>query len=198
MLTELADYYCALRTLSSSVLGAISVGSNSFGCLVDFWTTDELLTTLFKLRRGELFNDCIITIAGDWYQGNYAKRLAAQPPKLQNVVEYARSQICCKIAAAQQEFLHKGSHHIEYRRAVLNIRSTAAMPLPTYYRKMADLAVEHIGSLDSMPALTTLLSKDFVNITVGTEAGSGYTYDHFLCGRVMEKDLPWDVNEKDW
>lgn len=143
-LTKLADYYCALQTVSASILGAITLG-NPNGCLADFWDDYEILFALYKLRHRQLFRDCVIVTAGDWDQCRYDGKLLSihdQNRMLASLVERVRGQICIKIVAAHQEFLRE-KVHISYRKAVKRITVAVAAELPRYYRTMSDLAIEH-------------------------------------------------------
>lgn len=70
-LANIADYYCALPRISATILAALGY---------EFPKNDDdemviLLALAQKLRQRELFNDCIVLVAGNWGEDIFERHI---------------------------------------------------------------------------------------------------------------------------
>jgi hypothetical protein len=74
---------------------------------------------------------------------------------------------------------------------------TKALAVPAYYQSFVTQAEE---ILDNKKAelLRGLLRSNLILDRGVYEAGEGDLMDNFLCAKIADEDLPWDITETDW
>ncbi|TGO45071.1 hypothetical protein BCON_0426g00020 [Botryotinia convoluta] len=224
LVTELADYYCALPIVSKSMQGALFL-SPEFCKSVFFGETRILLDLAFKLRSPEIFRECMICLVGEWQEkmGDpnksppemlYNPRLTN--PKLNELAIKLHSQICAKICATQQAIVYNCQlypNDIEIKTKIgksylEKIKSREAeytiyhgrISLPEYFQAFAE---ESQGNFS--PAVKDILKNELI-FNKFLRAGDiefplnlfQEIQSYFLCAEIKDEDLPWDLNATDW
>lgn len=99
-MTNLADYYCALPALSSSLPAALY---RRPGVIADMqYLSPQFLQLAVKLRSDILFGDSLILSLGPWYSPSYR---SLEDQKLRGLADKFYKEICAKLMLAQGEIL---------------------------------------------------------------------------------------------
>lgn len=193
-LTKLADYYCALPRVSSTIYSALARSCNLKG----FWDwRPELLECAYKLRQPELFRDCLYVIAGHWDAKRYAKTLEQIPePILRKTITSVRNGICAKIAQAQEDIIKLGGRNESFRARMSMPYGTGShkLSLPYYYRTVSIKEMENVLGFEvtvysELPSLRSLMHNNTVLLGF-TPDSAGNSVKAFLCGEIEDDDLP--------
>ncbi|KAF7911437.1 uncharacterized protein EAF01_002944 [Botrytis porri] len=225
LVTELADYYCALPVVSKSLHGAF-FRSPEFSKRIFFSNKLTLLNLAFRLRSPELFRECMICLVGRWQDHTCQYPIESQPemlynPKLTNrkLNELAiklHNQICIKVSATQRQIVF----HCQVKPNALGIKAKIER---SYLDKMKRRETEKgvYGGQVSLPeyfqtfgedssgifalAVSDILKNELIfnkSLRAGDILFPGKTQNdiqaHFLCAEIKDEDLPWDLNETDW
>ncbi|KAF7958335.1 hypothetical protein EAE96_001886 [Botrytis aclada] len=225
LVTELADYYCALPAVSKSMHGALLM-SPIFCKRIFFSEPSALLDLAVKLRSPELFWECMICLVGKWQDSAYQYPIESQSempynpklanPKLNELAIKLHNQICTKTSAAQQKILdccQINSNALEVKNKIekrylkkTRLRETEhgfdhdRASLPEYFRAFG----EESSGVFALAVSDILQNRLIFNksLRAGDNQFSGNTYydvqSHFLCAEIKDEDLPWDLNETDW
>lgn len=197
----LADYYCALPKLSSTV--AILVLRSELQGFSSH--LEDLYECAFKLHLPELLRECAILMAGKWsYYEHYLRNISNST--LRRTLKSVRAGICEKIVAAQEACLELVEDDYRFASGYYVSHTESGTPHPCrlaeHYRKVSEIildgdeemALDYVGKLDELLGSNLKLKS-----TEGMDAaGRGESDDTFLCGEIDDEDLPWDCNQLDW
>lgn len=208
LLTELADYYCALRILSRTLDGAM-INSPNFCSSIRAKALD-LFVAAGKLRNALLFRECLIWVVGPNQNPVYLE-LKAGDRNIRQVAKHAHGDISIKLAKVQQRLWRYAG--IDFRdnwrdnwenHLFSNLgycgevdedpenRFPVEFPWLLRYIISANPEILDEGSCEGLLRSSIVLEKGVY------EAGKENCEDNFLCAEVTDEDLPWDVNETDW
>lgn len=209
-LTNLADFYCALPVVSSSVMGSLlsSILSGD-GFLQKIhgdhihlkdWNVAEsaLLVCAKKLRCKELFRDCFIHRVASYTPEFYAKDpMAIECPELFSHVLVQQGIITGKIALAQQYLLNLVLAQDYYSKGSSLRFELEKQPLVNrqFFAKLQDDLKRSYRSPDKVLKLRGLVDELLVNNLVLTKSSST---NYILCAKLDDCDLPWNQEETDW
>jgi len=131
-------------------------------------------------------------------------------PKIRRVVRSAHNELCASVMSAQGIIYNNtgnqstnGSREVSnhWQRATLTGSSPVFMEgqqfsMPALYRLLSDSK-----TWKSPQYLRFLLRKLLANNLVFDRdaiLGEGEYWNHFLCGKIEDSELPWDTTETDW
>ena len=212
IMTQMADYYCALPTLSISVSATFF---NSPG-LTKTLRKDPCrsLISAYKLRHALLFRDCLIHVLGPWSKPQFQELKSHRDPSsliLFNFVDTIHISFSNKITQLQQSIFQLSTnyhpafglgHREAYRAAAKNMLDCTIdsvdvnrnLLLPKWFRTCLDRNLGHEVVRKLLAPFTTnnlVLDKTAV-------AGIGGDEDSFLCFEISDAGLPWDPTQFDW
>lgn len=201
LIFELADYYCALPSLSRTLDGCL-MNDLAF-CKTTRYEADELFLIAAKLRNALLFRECLIWVVGPHNRPIFHTE---QDQRLRMIARCVHGEIISKIMQVDQLltiWLFNGDTGNE---PAIELEALDQLEL-------CDLTSTEF----SVPCLFRILSKGGNALCDGattkellknnlkldrTRMDSGQAdfelQGHFLCAEIADEDLPWDVNEMDW
>jgi hypothetical protein len=154
-MTNLADYYCVLPTLSRSLYRALhDMSLDVARCKPEL--LPEVLAASCKLRYPDLFKECIILAAGRWsdrYGGETP--LSGHSQKIRKPMEAARHKIGFDVAKANEQMLRIFSQNaqlgeylkeVEFRADCLCRNTTVICTAATSSRKTMTLNTRMINT----------------------------------------------------
>jgi len=198
-LTELADYYCALKVESFALDATIGRGGVPFSQLQK--QPCEILQVAARLRHVKIFRECLILSLGPFSK---PKLHNIEDPELQKLAKYANAQVGLLAAEAQIEIINTME---PYRQSNPKLRNemqarledagimcrkearTAAY-LPAYYRKLWDFKYDGIVPPHPFRKPLNEVMANQLTFNKGYEAGEGPFRDFLFCGQVLDEDLP--------
>ena len=153
-LTELADYYCALKVESFALDATIGRGGVPFSQLQK--QPCEILQVAAKLRHVKIFRECLILSLGPFSK---PKLHNIEDPELQKLAKYAHAQAGLLAAEAQIEIINTMEPYrqsnpklrnemqarLEDAGVMCHKEARTAAYLPAYYRKLWDFKYDGIG-----------------------------------------------------
>lgn len=212
LVTELADYYCALPVVSKSMHGSLFL-SPVFCKSIFFGPTYTLLDLSLQLRSPELFRECMICLVGKWQHSAYQYWTESQPemlynPKLNELAIKLHNQICAKVSTAQQQiefYSQINSNALEVKANIeicylekMKLGETEhgakhrRISLPEYFQAFRE---ESSGVLAL--AVSEILKNELIfnkSLRAGDIAFPGEisndVQSHFLCADIKDEDLP--------
>ncbi|TGO52161.1 hypothetical protein BOTNAR_0332g00010 [Botryotinia narcissicola] len=217
LVTELADYYCALPAVSKSMHGAFSI-SPEFCKGIFFSNKLTLLNLAFKLRSPELFRECMISLVGRWQQFTRDFLVGGQPEMLYNPeLAYSKlndlaiklhNEMCIRISATQRQIVfccQVQSNALEIKTKIeecylekMKLRKTeqgffrGKVSLPEYFQAFGE---ESSGIFAR--AVSDILKNDFIfnkYLRAGDIVFPGKKHNdvqsYFLRVEIKDEDLP--------
>ncbi|KAF8849416.1 hypothetical protein BDZ45DRAFT_752780 [Acephala macrosclerotiorum] len=183
IITELADYYYALPTLSCSLTAPL------YEQTLDILGTYRfLINVAWKLRHVALFQECVVFLAGNWSERGAEEDIANLHPQLQDAVLNARGRIAMKIVKVQEEILRNCEAEFIVRELLSSDSYTQLgedRTLPMCYRHLRDDKALVVFRFDKSAGASG-------------RAGDRPYGSYFLCAEVPGMGLPWDLAEKDY
>ncbi|TEY31294.1 hypothetical protein BOTCAL_0804g00020 [Botryotinia calthae] len=225
LVTELADYYCALPVVSKSMHGSLFLGP-VFCKSIFYSPTRTLLDLALQLYSHELFRECMICLVGKWQHSAYQHPIESQSeisynpkltsPKLNELAIKLHNQICTKVFTTQQQiefYSQINPNALEVKGHIeicflekMELRETEhganhrRVSLPEYFQAFKE---ESSGVLAL--AVSDILKNELVfnkSLRAGDIVFPGDIRNdilpHFLCVEIKDEDLSWDSNETDW
>ncbi|PVH75276.1 hypothetical protein DL98DRAFT_466661 [Cadophora sp. DSE1049] len=206
-LTELADYYCALKVVSFALDATIGRGAFPFSQLQK--QPCEMLQVAARLRHPRLFRECLILSIGPFSK---PKIHMIEDPKLHKLAKYAHAQVGLLAAEAQIEIINvmepyrlsnpklrnEMQARIEDAGVMCRKDPRTAAYLPAYYRKLWDFKYDGIVTANPFRKPLSEVMANHLTFNRGYEAGEGQFRDFFFCGQILNEELPWNAGEKDW
>ncbi|CZR55437.1 uncharacterized protein PAC_05325 [Phialocephala subalpina] len=213
LMTDLADYYCALPILSRTLDGAL-INSPTFSDQIQK-SANELYVAAAKLRNALLFRECLIWVVGPHNNPVYK---TLDDPRLRMVARCAHGEISTKIASVTARALRRGTgdwvkmanskpdrwaygfDRLMFGPLYDGYYDNMDMDAVHYPRWFRDIEQEGDELLDDESGDFEGLLEDKLVLDRGYHtAGDADKYpDNFFCAQVSDEDLPWDVNETDW
>jgi hypothetical protein len=206
LVTQLADYYCALPILSSSLYAAF--GRSFCFCSEIRGFEIELLGAAVKLRNDALYKECMVLLMGPWKSPKLGD---IEDKELKQLASLAHHKICKDVLQVRTEILQ--ALHVEslpqkarqYRELEAKVteehlyHNNGAILLPALCREMFD-KLEGKGLDRYRNLFGSLLGTELrLHEPSGVAGDSGaWSEDRFLCLKARDEDLPWDINERDW
>lgn len=199
LMTQIADYYCALPALSHSLNAVLPYCVEFCGKIRENALT--LLQLSVKLRNRLLYQECLIYVLGPWSQPAY---LQIEDELVRKYADAAHAQICRKIAAPEIQsifIIGPGLHYQNFWQVAVDCttnRTGTGFRMPEFCRTLHSSygSASHYGRT-VFKHLEPLLSNH-LKLSHGQIAATGEDKDHFFCLLIGEDDLPWDVSEVDW
>jgi hypothetical protein len=202
--TQLADYYCALPILSSSLYAAF--GRSFYFCSEIHGFEIELLGAAVKLRNDTLYKECMVLLMSPWTNPKFRK---IQDPKLRQLANSAHHKLCQEVLEVQRnisEALYElpSAHLKEYREldeemTVEHLHDHGGkIVLPNLYRLMHDNLSRNLNHIQDH--FGGLLENQLKLRSSWGRPGESSTWceDYFLCLEIDDEELPWDINQPDW
>jgi hypothetical protein len=209
IMTQMADYYCALPTLSNSVSATFF---NSPGLMKTLRTDPcQSLISAYKLRHALLFRDCLIHVLGPWSKPQFQELKSHRDPSsliLFNFVDTIHISFSNKISQLQQSIFQLSTGFFPGFDRNNNYKAAKNMLDCTQY----SVDVNHnlllpkwfCQCLDRNPG-TEVVRKLLAPFTTNNlvldktaVAGKGCYEDSFLCFEISDAELPWDPTQFDW
>ncbi|KAG0651409.1 hypothetical protein D0Z07_2115 [Hyphodiscus hymeniophilus] len=205
--TRIADFYCALPALSSSLYRGLWKDTG----LITSWdgiftNADTVLAVAKKLRHPILFREAVIIIVsqpGRWLCGR-EDFLSEDDDNLKAVVLRAHHRLC--------RLKLKADHHV--REALRFLPITSKSVRLSWHPEDEFSGHDHYTQImnklkattfngnekrvaDAIRSLEALLKNNLV-LTKPWNGINGGCGSSFYCTEVDDKDLPWDETETDW
>ncbi|KAH8680076.1 hypothetical protein BGZ60DRAFT_428359 [Tricladium varicosporioides] len=216
LLTGLADYYCALPRLSDALYRTCLRNPHTIAEIIRL-NSCVTLEIAAKLRNEVLFKECAAHAINPW--GNPAFRHHAfEDHRLKEILQITYGNLCEKVVNIQQQILLVQANlepkdlRQHFHRASDNVlpgclQSVGLLPstqkkinLPAYFRGLSNSRIGLPPGFKDV--IAPILSNNLVLAGSGTRtdaAGSdGFYYTYFLCTKVPDESLPWDLNDMDW
>ncbi len=203
-MAELADYYRVLRVVSHSLnepmRDHVPLG---FAVMDD---PDKFIKIGVKLRNYLLFKDSFIMRLGPWVD-QATDRCEWESARFAKLAERVHNRIGGSIAFIHSCLLaeikrNKGNNETmkrclaDYAESGLLQGVGGLLSLPRYYQAIYDTQSPDGSSLfesDLEPLMSNRLE-----LIKWIKAGEGAYKDWFLCGKIEDDELPWDIEEEDW
>ena len=189
LVTNLADYYCALPVVSKTIDGALLRRPISF-------KNDALvgLQVSYKLRHAEILRECVCFLAGNL---DLDLDMSSVDSILRSVVDKARQGVYEKLARAHIEVMRLVFNDTSFKKEFNIVHNSGISKrefnLPRYYAKLfEEVKFYH------QPAMWSLMDNNLMLERGNVTPGEGVFGDKFLCAVVSDDDLPWDVSQLDW
>ncbi|KAL3425286.1 hypothetical protein PVAG01_02077 [Phlyctema vagabunda] len=209
-LVELADYYCALPTLSYSLTNALARRP----VFVRFWAMHNCARSLelaVQLRNPTIFKEVMILAMNPWDNPRYAnpayggKPLGQYDSKIQLAIMKAFKSWTNRITMVEQELLRMGARATWYPEVVKKILDDfwkdndkrKDIPLPTYFRAISKALVERGDKSLAKPYIDVLFTNDLKFSSSFFRDPDFDTSFQDLCIDDKE-DYPWDSEQIDW
>ncbi|TGO37558.1 hypothetical protein BHYA_0094g00210 [Botrytis hyacinthi] len=216
-LTHLANYYRALPVVSGTLTGALFKSSMFEASTPTYGAKDckchdesvSLLLLARKLRHGVLFREYLIHTVGRWDSlPDIEKKYIEEDQELSTLVQ-TKLKLLYEILAKTQSALLWAL--VEGKLAVLYTAIGGSYPTPliggsvSMYRALFDEHSFHdlfdkeetreLGDL-----MLSLLKNNLALGCLGEKSGKvdGIFEKTFLCTKIEDDELPWDLGEIDW
>lgn len=219
-LTRLADFYCALPIVSSSILAAFFRSSHFVREIPN--NLELNLSLAYKLRQPHLYKECLIYMVG--YQYGNEKRLwdnlefetktllLSKTLELHNRV----SRVMCRVfdlkTWGQKFHVNQlfGIETTQFESKALALAkswriSSSTTPSTSFIRAIRDIETcsQQQWFVKLHADLTGLLKNNLVfDILIGTNSTTvglqGPFRGLFLCTSMSNDEFPWDINETIW
>ncbi|KAH8801159.1 hypothetical protein F5882DRAFT_435512 [Hyaloscypha sp. PMI_1271] len=207
IMTQMADYYCALPILSNSLSATFF---NSPGLLTTLRTDPcQSLILAYKLRHAPLFRDSLIRVPGPWSKPQFQELKSHRDPSslfLFNFVNTIHISFSNKIIQLQQSifqlstgyFPHYNENHRLQAKDMLDCAKESVdnkhnLLLPKWFRRCRD---RYLGTL--VPELLAPFTTNNLVLDKAAVAGKGDYENSFLCLEISDAELPWDPTQFDW
>ncbi|CZR55360.1 uncharacterized protein PAC_05247 [Phialocephala subalpina] len=170
LMTEMADYYRSLPVLSHSLENVLLQGNIR---VYHPSSAKALFDAACKLRHPVLFRDCLYFCAGFRRadSSDYHQHIRDLDLKLQKIVKIARVGILEQVVQAHEKICKRSSED-------------------------EDVVEELLRWI--YPLLANNMATDDENWEWDSCEGCYRGRSFFFCAEVADKDLPWDIEEKDW
>jgi hypothetical protein len=207
-LVDMADYYCMLRIISRTLDGVLDATEDVARLLRSADMPCWLLPTAAKLRHRRLFSDCILLSIGPWHQPNISK---IEDPKLRAIAQAVRARISIKVANILEHIISTSTSEYGRTQATFEaiVRDIAEcgrknrvrtskrdVCLPLYIKAISGLKHDDRILMLGDACLEVLVNRLYLSPHVNFEMYS--LEDRFLCEKIRDEELPWDVHEADW
>lgn len=214
-MTTLADFYCALPILSTSMTAAL-LDSPMFKSQMGFererfWNAaPDLLVVAKKLRNRVLFRECFIHAVGQFVLGE--KGPLDEDPELFQLVQAQYVCLCQLLLTTHLDILlvlydarqllgyedrHKissglaGLRNREFYKAVFSeIDENITQPVNGLLRAASDRLKDNLSKL--------LKNNLFLDQGNGLGVASFKDEEYLLCAKIEDDDMPWDLEEFDF
>lgn len=189
-LTKLADYYCALPKVSTTVFGTLAKYK-----IPKFWeSARDLLECAYKLRQPELFRDCLAFMAGNWNRDPDNDIEDSSHPGVMKAIKIVRKDIYAKIVDAHEDVLIWEKRCGAFTQ-LLSPYQQDYYTLPKYYRTLSeakydDVYGKEVTAYNELESLRTLLKNNIVLQTHNMVDVGTCDAARFLCGEIEDEDLP--------
>ncbi|KAM0171697.1 hypothetical protein ACHAPF_007944 [Botrytis cinerea] len=217
LVTELADYYCALPVVSKSIHGSLFL-SPVFCKSIFFGPTRTLLDLSLQLRSPEIFRECMICLVGRWQHSAHRYWTESQPemsynpkltsPKLNELAIKLHNQICAKVSKTQQQIEFCSQINSKALEVKANIEicylekmklgetehgaNHRRISLPEYFQAFREESSEVLAL-----AVSDILKNELIfnkSLRAGDIEFPGEINNdvqpHFLCVDIKDEDLP--------
>lgn len=201
LMTDLADYYCALPALSHSIYRALAEKKIPMK-----YHAAELASIGLKLRNKALFRDRITLLAGDWSKDSdevdrHERGLEAA---IQPFVKAVRTKIYVRITKSHSTLFLVTSNYTEVKSCIARLEfrneNEPGPRLPWFYR--AVYADGYGGEREYQEMVREIVGPLLVSKLVferdGLRPGKDLYDHHFLCATVEDDEIPWDQTQADW
>ncbi|EPE24746.1 hypothetical protein GLAREA_08599 [Glarea lozoyensis ATCC 20868] len=181
-LTDLADYYGALRSVSAGLGSATLTVPNLFESLKK--EAFKVLPLAIKLRNENLFRDCVI-----WCMGPYdnPQRRKIKDENLRAVVKKISERLderVREVEARITEYFPKTGRKV-------------SRSYPSYFLDKSESMAYEIGKGEHSAVFGDILKNSLI-LQPELEAGDYEADNYFLNVKLTAEDIPWDTKEVDW
>ncbi|KAG0652444.1 hypothetical protein D0Z07_0338 [Hyphodiscus hymeniophilus] len=213
-IVSLADFYCALPILSSTIInGLISSDMYESATAGDNTPSDfafaapDLIHAAYKLRHPILFRECLIHVVGQWQSitdeqmRNLEENIAIYRLIVREVTYNCRmimeaSQKVmrllserCPIQIGREDYPGSGIDNPELLRAV----HTGLLKLENPKERHQNII--EVLKADIKGLLTNNLFLDRSGFAAGEDGPHRF---YFLCAYISDEEMPWDAESIDW
>lgn len=217
IMTQMADYYCMLPTLSNSVSATFF---SSPGLMKSLRSDPcQLLVSAYKLRHALLFRESLIYVLGPWSRPQFQELKDHPDPSalvLFSFVDAIHTRFSSKVTELQQTILQMSTGYFSaapyspsYCTAVkkmLDFTSTSVdenqkLMLPRWFRQCLSFKLSNYRLDEAVLELHKLLVPFLTNSLVLDKTavvGEGDFAGSFLCFNISDAELPWDQTQFDW
>ncbi|TVY47964.1 hypothetical protein LOCC1_G002625, partial [Lachnellula occidentalis] len=209
--TELADYYCTLPSLSKSLY--VAFGRSPEFCDGILNNAIELLEAAVKLRNEVLYRECMTLLMGPWSKPKY---LMIKDKKLKQLAALAHHSICCRVLSSQNDLMEdvvgdndevvkiyrEREREASAKTMYEKPNQSPRLRLPRLYRQLVDgpFGGNYERLLTNNLALFPAAGQEHAGpfmFKAQPGVGGYWCEDYFLCLKIKDDELPWDVNQQD-
>ncbi|EPE24742.1 hypothetical protein GLAREA_08595 [Glarea lozoyensis ATCC 20868] len=200
-LTEIANYYGMLRSLSASITGPI-VSNKVIGAFLEP-LAEDMLPRAVKLRNKALYKECLIYCLGPYNEPRYDS--LKDHAKIYLSAEKVYQRLSVKVSQRLQDILENVAREFspEWEEDQLKklikaiVKSRVIAPeddasIPEFFRNL-----EGQNDFYDCGCCHDLLDNQLV-FNIDAVAGKGGFREYFLVADLEEEDYPWDTKEMDW
>jgi hypothetical protein len=207
-LVDLADYYCMLRIISRTLDGVLDATEDVARLLRQGNMPCWLLPAAAKLRHKRLFSDCILLSIGPWHQPNISN---IEDPNLRAIAQAVRGRMSVKVANILEHIISTSTSEYGRTQATFEaiVRDIAEcgrknrvrtnkrdVCLPLYIKAISGLKHDDRILMLGDACFEVLVNRLYLSPHVDFEMYS--LEDRFLCEKITDEELPWDIHEADW
>ncbi|ESZ95767.1 hypothetical protein SBOR_3874 [Sclerotinia borealis F-4128] len=191
--TESFIWYFAVKSMIDCMYGKpFILGAEDFD--LDYITQ----VADFYARNKTLYKECMVHVAGRW---KIDRVISKQDKELRMRVIVAYAGIYEKLDIANQGILGvmgrqvmNGQHSLAHKVQHHAMNSTS---IASHYRSLYDEGLA-TWSAEVKSLLKHAMRNKLVLDNSRHGAGQGKFKDYFLCAKVKDSELPWNLREEDW
>lgn len=191
-IAELADYYLARPVLSSTLPAALYRTRESMKMIMEHSVAVINLATV--LRCDVLFRQAFVLCLGPFHEPLF-KQFPDGP--LRDLAEKKYTALRSQVLETQEEIMKSAllvsPYHVV---AVLKYAVTGRVSWPQYFRSISPS--ENFMRQLSIKKIMADMLQNVSSFPLAYKSGSGDFKEHFLCVKVSDDELPWDITETDF
>ena len=208
-MVKLADFYCALPTLSGSISDSLTKSPDFIKNL--HHTAHKTIIDAMELRHGPLFKECLVHAASTYKPGAGRRYKWKDDEYLVELMDDITGPVDCLLVDLNRELYESFSAPEDFRYNMIKFQMQSKFDLsgPTSIRSkkcFREIKDQRRLWRSAPQALKDLIDEALQNhLALSEVAGSEVaevveqkTEDVFLCAAITDEMLPWDSEEDDW
>ena len=168
-----------------------------------------MLEVATLLRHPRLFRECLILSLNPWSSPRY-KTLTNT--KLRELASNAQERIKAIVADTEKNILNavdamgkvdpglkvEMKKYLSKAKYLCRQKEGEPFHLPAYYRTLSDYKPGRRPGRYPFKHLLSAVLKNNLTLNTTYAAGLILCSDYFLCGSILDNELPWTQEDKDW
>ncbi|KAF8244948.1 hypothetical protein K440DRAFT_663158 [Wilcoxina mikolae CBS 423.85] len=183
LIVELAEFYCAMRSVSHRISMELIAWSHRFGELDSY--ASKIITLASKVRSEILFNDAFVHLVGKWKIDRHHTRgmddnvrylIDKEYMRIQELKSKVDRKLAYYVSNPQKKYDRDAIHSL--RQALQSVFQETV-----FYQRVA--AISGNWAIETLrPLVEPLLASEIMLYTFG------FTYKHLTCAK-LNGDFPW-------